>query len=790
MSISPKLVWIRGSDVNFANRIGEICRRNRRKTPRNSEEERRPGCTASYLLTNDPIREKKKYSRGSSFEIGGGMKNLFADKKRPSLRFGDFTLCLDQHALFNNQERVRITEKPLETLIYLVENRGRVLEKAEILNAVWKGTFVTEDTLVHAVGDIRRALGDDKDAPNFVQTVPRQGYRFIGEVFVDPTSEEDKTYEIDGLNLIESDFGGRSSGLARPAARSRMAVLLGSAGLLVIVFSAVYFFVYKPRPPLRSKSETQRQLTAGEFSAAKPAFSPDGKMMLCVWSSDETKGYGDIFVIAEDGRSIRVTTRMNPGGDMPVFTADGNYIVFSRYRDGVTGDRLPDLYIVPSSGHTEPRIYIPEAAGAGFSSDGKFVAYTKYDPPRNPLWLSPSANLERHSEIADVGFTPRFSPDGKWLAYTTSNPDRGLGDLWVVDTATFTDRRNLTTEPQQLYGLTWTSDSRSIIFSSKRSGIHLLWQASLDGDEIKPLMPTFGGYAIAPSFSPDGKTLVFQYGRIAKNILLYENGLKTTDVLTADELHAWVRFSPSGARIASIVQRHDFGKDIAIFEPGNERSDRKSKRFSLVDHNPAYLSWLDDEHIAYLNHDLQYHQTRVVIFNALNGMVTPLTYFEGVAEWLAVRPGGKSIAVVTVDANGKQRIVLRDLETQIDRIVAEGGEYAALRWLTDGSALTWSGPNRTAGSTSNGVWMWSEGVTGPVKIIDDGFGPIISSDKNAVYYSKAGEKNGLWMKDRTERQILTWADNVEYFDVAGDRVAYIQANETVKAQIYSVELQK
>ena len=89
------------------------------------------------------------------------MRSVVVEEKRPPLRFGGFTLNPEQHALFCNQERVRITEKPLETLIFLVENRGRVVEKQELLNAVWKGTYVTEDTLVHAVREIRRALGDE-----------------------------------------------------------------------------------------------------------------------------------------------------------------------------------------------------------------------------------------------------------------------------------------------------------------------------------------------------------------------------------------------------------------------------------------------------------------------------------------------------------------------------------------------------------------------------------------------------------------------------------------------------
>jgi Tol biopolymer transport system component/DNA-binding winged helix-turn-helix (wHTH) protein len=720
------------------------------------------------------------------------MRSVVADEKRPPLRFGGFTLNPEHHALFCDQERLHITEKPLETLIFLVENRGRVVEKQKLLDAVWTGTFVTEDTLVHAVREIRRILKDDKDNPRFIQTVPRHGYRFIGEVFVESNRAEINE-ALPPFAPLDSatDFPEKPSLPGKSEAGFRTTFGVGLAGLLIIALTLVFIVYYKKSRDFKARYETQKQLTAGEFSAGKPSFSPDGKLMLCVWSSPETKGYGNIFVISvADGRSIPITAKENPSGDLPVFTADSNYVVYSRYRSGSTGDRLPDLRIVPSSGLTEPRIYIAEASGAGFSPDGKYVAYTKHLSSQKALWLSPTSDLDGHFEIAPEGFTPRFSPDGKWLAYTTSNPEGGAGDLWTVDTATFTKHRNLTEELQELYGLTWTADSRSIIFSSKRSGIHLLWQLSLDDTKIKSLMPTFGGYAIAPSVSPDGRTLIFQYGRVAKDLLLSKIGSEQTENLTNDELHEWVKFSPSGKQIASVVQRQDFGKDVSIIEIGDESVGQKNKRFALPDINIESVCWLDEKRLAYLTHDAKTNQTRVVVINTGNGMPVPLTSFEGKAEWLAVHPEEKIIAVVMTDLNKRQKIILRNLDAKADETIAEGGEYAALRWVPDGSALSWSGPNRSADAENSGVWIWSKEKNVPARVANDGFSPVWSKDKDTIYYSKTGQMTGLWQKNQKEEQVRTWTDNVVYFDVAGGQIVFIQAKELIKAQIYSVELEK
>jgi Tol biopolymer transport system component len=709
------------------------------------------------------------------------MKSVVIEEKRPTLRFGGFTLDLDQHALFSGGERVRLTEKPLETLIFLVENRGRVVEKSEIFEAVWNGTYVTEDALVHAVREVRRALGDDKENPKFVQTVPRRGYRFIGEVLIEQVSNGDAVAAIDNIHEIQKRSASRENQrIAWPIGLAAIALILG-------VLVAGYFYVQKPSPLARTRYETQKQVTSGEFSAGKPAFSPDGKLILCVWSSPETRGFGDIFVISQDGRSIPITKHENPSGDMPVFTADSTSVVFARYRDGSAGDRLPDLKIVPASGVMDPRTYIPEASGAGFSPDGKYVAYTKHLPSQKALWLSASNDLEAHQEVAATGFTPRFSPDGKWLAYSSSDPEGGAGDLWVVDTTTLTDHRNLTKEPNDIYGLAWTADSSSIVFASKRSGTHMLWQTALSGGEPRPLMPTFGGYANAPAISPDGKTLIFQYGRIAKDLWLGKIGSQALEGLTTDEIHSRARFSPSATRLASFVQRHDFGRDLSIIDLG--ATGAAEKRVDLADTDPESLCWIDETRVGYLAADPERGLTKVIVVNTGNGIRTTLTEFEGSARDLAVSLGGRYVAVVINDAENLQGIVVRDLETQTDRVISSGGVFTGLRWREDGSGLYWSGPDRSANSQTGGIWFWDAKTTSTTRVAYDGFGPIWSRDNSTLYYAKGRGMYGLWQRREGEAKVLAWPDNVNSFDVADQKVVFIQAKEIVRAQIYSVELE-
>jgi TolB-like protein len=67
-------------------------------------------------------------------------------------------------------------------LVYLIEHRGRVVEKQELFEQVWKESFVTDNALTQEIKNIRRAVGDMADAPRYIKTVHKHGYRFIAEV--------------------------------------------------------------------------------------------------------------------------------------------------------------------------------------------------------------------------------------------------------------------------------------------------------------------------------------------------------------------------------------------------------------------------------------------------------------------------------------------------------------------------------------------------------------------------------------------------------------------------------
>jgi len=96
--------------------------------------------------------------------------------------FGPFRLDADNYALTRDGRPVTLTRKAVEMLIVLVENRGEVLEKEELLRRLWPDTTVEESNLTQNVYMIRQALGEGAQQQTYIETVPKRGYRFAAPV--------------------------------------------------------------------------------------------------------------------------------------------------------------------------------------------------------------------------------------------------------------------------------------------------------------------------------------------------------------------------------------------------------------------------------------------------------------------------------------------------------------------------------------------------------------------------------------------------------------------------------
>jgi DNA-binding winged helix-turn-helix (wHTH) protein len=95
--------------------------------------------------------------------------------------FDEFRLDVADERLSRGGVPVPLAPKEFETLRFLVERHGRLVTKQELLDRVWAGTFVGDDTIAQRISVLRKALGDGASQKH-IETVPKRGYRFVGDV--------------------------------------------------------------------------------------------------------------------------------------------------------------------------------------------------------------------------------------------------------------------------------------------------------------------------------------------------------------------------------------------------------------------------------------------------------------------------------------------------------------------------------------------------------------------------------------------------------------------------------
>ena len=96
--------------------------------------------------------------------------------------FGDYSLDIERRELRRGHELISVGPQVFDLLVYLLQNRERVVSKDDLFEAVWLGRVVSESTLTTHINAVRKAIGDSGESQTLIRTIPRKGFRFVGEV--------------------------------------------------------------------------------------------------------------------------------------------------------------------------------------------------------------------------------------------------------------------------------------------------------------------------------------------------------------------------------------------------------------------------------------------------------------------------------------------------------------------------------------------------------------------------------------------------------------------------------
>ena len=169
-------------------------------------------------------------------------------RENHTYEFGRFQLISADRVLLREGEPVALTPKVFDILLALVENGGRVVEKDDLMKRVWPNTFVEEGNLTQNISLLRKALGETPNGVQFIETVPRRGYRFSGAVRTQPTDERNgSAHEGDVLidDLSRPQTGELPITTAETTApsffRRRMPGFIALATLVVVAIVGVVY---------------------------------------------------------------------------------------------------------------------------------------------------------------------------------------------------------------------------------------------------------------------------------------------------------------------------------------------------------------------------------------------------------------------------------------------------------------------------------------------------------------------------------------------------------------------
>lgn len=472
--------------------------------------------------------------------------------------FGDFLLDVREKSLLRSGEQVALTPKAFELLVVLVENYGRLIEKSELMERIWADSFVEEGNLAYTMRLLRKALGDDPQNPEFIETVPRRGYRFIAEV--------KKIYEAENLpdDTAESSIDENNSkkSLHFPKA------LVPACTVLILAFFVIGFWypdgaAFSQGAPILNTSFASKKIsTNGEVFNA--AISPDGKMAVYV------NGFGrnpqSVWIRQLDsGNNIQLIPESGDRYGGLAFSPDGNFIYFTRAP--LHSDRQFDVYRLSIFGGIPQKITGETQGWISVSPDGSKISFVRcyYRPDENcSLWIADSVDGANERKLASRPSPFRiadsdFAPDGKRIAFSAGQSENAANDFNLFEISLETGlERALTAEKFfNIKNLAWLPEGGGLLITASRIPIknYRIWRVSLPSGEAAALTKDAETYA-ALSLDAAGNSMISTHVKsdFQMRLLDLENPtqIKTlTDALSAG-------FAPDNSIIfASVISGND-----------------------------------------------------------------------------------------------------------------------------------------------------------------------------------------------------------------------------------------
>jgi DNA-binding winged helix-turn-helix (wHTH) protein/Tol biopolymer transport system component len=652
---------------------------------------------------------------------------------RPVYEFAGFRLDVAAQTLIGPDARaITLSSRAFDTLRHLVERAGELVEKAELMKAVWPKTVVEENNLSQCIVAIRKALREEAGERKFVLTVPGRGFKFVAQVRVispaaaaaRPSVAAPAAASVRAAAASLSGPAARSSRLAMLAAIGRRHRWLAGALLaMAVLFAAILVRRLPDATPAAAPAATSaaeyEALTDVPDSASQPALSRDGRLLAYVRGGAAFLSAGQIWLkTLPAGESLQLT---HEHGLIfaPTFTPDGTHVAYSvvdRDRPGAPWDTR----IVPITGG-EAALLLPNASGLHFIGPHELM----YSEFKAGVHLGIVTSLDDRSRHRDV-YLPEHergmahfsfvSPDRRSVLVVEMGGDGHWQRCRLVPFDGATRGRPVGPDGA-CTSAAWSPDGRWMYFAAALAGHSHLWRQRFPDGAAEQI--TFGPTQESDvAVSPDGHALLSSVGQWQSTIWVHAGkrerplateGFAFAPWLSNDDRRVYylaARSSEEGAELSRVNiasgQRESLLPELAV-RGYDVSADERLAVFTIdtegmpeiwvapLDHStPPVRLVRGGDQVAFDAARRIYYRSVGVRANYLHRMnadgsgdVALLGY--PIADFQSVAPDGSWVAVGLPLMRDIGGVFLAPVAGGRPQLLAEG--WSPVRWSRDGKRL-------------------------------------------------------------------------------------------------------
>jgi eukaryotic-like serine/threonine-protein kinase len=493
--------------------------------------------------------------------------------------FDEFKIDVATRKLWRCDAPVPLPSRAFDALLYLVEHRDRLVPKNELIDAIWNEVVVTDDSLIHAISVLRRALQDERRHPKYVETVPRRGYRFVGAVrngaesnaaAVSPhparPQDDSATGAVSQVQLVAEPKSSAAevasgvdptppsseprvrSGRARLASPGRLGSPAAVVGAVAIMIAAVVVAVVLAAFPrardggtssvrLFQPSPLDATITSGGV------LSPDGRSLAFV-ARDHTRGKTALWVRSLSSNELRPLAGTE-GAAKPFWSPDSRELGFFANGKVMATDLTGSV----------PRVIAAAdlaLAGGSWGPDGTIL----FAVWASGLYAVPGSGdgpietiVTLDAAARDIAVTwPQFLPDGRRFLYQVTSLDPARTGTYVTELGKRESSRLLATQSAAIFAaphhLLHVQNDMLIAEEIDLGRLELTGRATVVSRDISA--PSLGADNVV---SAAAGLLAFRHGVRKQNLAWFDRAGKSLGTLATPTVLFNPRVSPDDEHV-------------------------------------------------------------------------------------------------------------------------------------------------------------------------------------------------------------------------------------------------